>query len=224
MDEASVLGQTALCPYCSVDSVLGFPSEFQDIDGYLRRRNMRSFGPEEDKYPGAERSELMDQTDGWPLLAFGTLVLIITAAMVLGSTRSALSTLALPVAVPAMLIGYGPALLVPATLFIVYNIFVLGFRLAKVTLFTQIVTGAIALLTGVLSTWHHLYGWNYVGTYIGFSTTAVWTTMDILLAITTYGLFWRAAKIKTPAWMIVTHIALFVWIFSYAFPWMGEML
>lgn len=42
-DEASGLGQTAICPYCGIDSVIGFDTDFAEIKDFLITRNKAAF-------------------------------------------------------------------------------------------------------------------------------------------------------------------------------------
>lgn len=165
------------------------------------------------------QADFVSELPAWPLAGVGAVVLIGVSAIMLDSDAHSL-----PVAIPAMIVGSGAASLIPPALFLMYNFFVLGFSLNRVSTPAIIITALFTLATAALSAWGHIEGWSFVGTYTDFPEAVFWSTMNALLAAATGALVWQTARKKSPAWTLLAHLLLFCWIFSFAFPWWGEMI
>ena len=84
---------------------------------------------------------------------------------------------------------------------------------------TLVLVAAVALLSGA---WF-LVGWPYGVRYQGLEHTLICAVLSGVLLIVTILQSWLAIRSRSRADAIVTHMILFAWASSYAFPYFGEL-
>jgi len=84
---------------------------------------------------------------------------------------------------------------------------------------TYLLVAAVALLSG---TWFSV-GWTYGVTYQGYEHIVICAAFGAVLLIATILQSWVTIRSRNRAHTIATHVILFAWASSYAFPYLGEL-
>lgn len=156
------------------------------------------------------------------------------------ATLSAGAAIALVALQSLGLLGGGaPNLLSPASVLLVFPvfmgfpplivvvIFVVAFLLWRPALFSgeaRIPTRTLVLLAAVavLSAVFYVSGWSYGIKYQGALNTGVCLALSVLLLVGCIVAAWRGRKRPSFPTSLALHSILFVWVASYAFPYLGE--
>lgn len=152
----------------------------------------------------------------------GALVVLGVCIWMLLGPRGVLAPRALTVTLPAVVIGPGPALLLPPMLFIFYNAWMCRLALDRVHPVSVALTTLLFGFSAVVSVWYYLASWSARG----FTTPGwmynIWALINGALMMAGVGLLVSAYRRGSVPHFILAHLVLFVWFFSFAFPWLGE--
>jgi hypothetical protein len=168
------------------------------------------------------KSRNFREEPGWPLLGIGVVSVVTAAAFSLATDLRALPVFLAMLIFPGMPVLQG--IVLPAALFICYNIATIGSALNNVKSYTTTLTGILIFSIGTLSLLYYALSWQYRDVYQSASTVDTWAVINAILALLTVCLWVRAVRYPTPVRAIVSHIAMFVWFFSFAFPHIGESI
>lgn len=114
--------------------------------------------------------------------------------------------------------------LIPTVIFSVYNSALL-FRLRENTYSDRIlITTILAILTFAASAGYYATSWKYRGKYTAPEIYNGWLMLNITMAAATALLLLWCTRSYSSTALVVTNITLFTWFFTFAFPYIGEMI